>query len=115
MMEAEYGMERMHETMYTWSSRGPTYDGDRGVNISAPGERIGYCKIKFIGAAITSVPNYTLTKGRLMNGTSMASPSFCGGIANLLTAAKTNGIKYSPYRLAERFLNNFFQKYSRCS
>jgi len=69
---------------YTWTSRGPTADGDTGVDLFAP------------GGAITNIPLYSQQSHRRMNGTSMASPNACGNIAVLLSALKQHNLDYTP-------------------
>ena len=80
-------------TTYTWSSVGPTFDGDNGVNVAAP------------GGAITTVSNWCLQKTQLMNGTSMSSPHATGCVALLISACKAEGIPVSPARIRRAIEN----------
>ncbi|KTW27743.1 hypothetical protein T552_02182 [Pneumocystis carinii B80] len=94
MIKAEYSIfENVPEGKYTWSSRGPSTNGAKGLTIYAP------------GAAITSVPTYVLSRSQLMNGTSMSSPSACGGICLILSALKAQKIKYTPPRIYKAIEN----------
>jgi tripeptidyl-peptidase-2 len=94
MMHDQYAHRAPFEDLhYTWSSRGPTSDGDLGVVISAP------------GGAISPVPNWALQRHTLMNGTSMASPNACGSIALLLSGLHESGQSWTPHSI-RRALEN---------
>lgn len=90
MMDAEYAMlKKVKERPFTWSSRGPTSDGEEGVDIYAP------------GAAITSVPQCMIQRTQLMNGTSMSSPNCCGCISLLISGMKQSDVPYTPYLIRQ--------------
>ena len=94
MMSSSYSMlEELPETMFTWSSRGPTTDGDLGVTVSAP------------GGAITCVPNWCLKSKQLMNGTSMSSPNACGGIGKVIAALMAKNVAYTSAGVMRAIVN----------
>jgi tripeptidyl-peptidase-2 len=94
MMEAQYALrETFSDRPYTWTSRGPTFDGDLGVNLFAP------------GGAFAPVPQWTLQKNMQMNGTSMASPNCCGNFALVLSGLKAEKVPYNPESVRRAFEN----------
>jgi len=103
MMTAMYSTrEKLPGTPYTWTSRGPTIDGDRGVCVCAP------------GGAITSVPQFTLRGTQLMNGTSMASPHTCGALALVMSGLRARGVAWSPYSIKRALENSSTQLENLC-
>ena len=95
MMHDQYAHREPYEDLhYTWSSRGPTADGDLGVVISAP------------GGAISPVPNWSLRRHTLMNGTSMSAPNACGCIALLLSGLHEEGRSWTPHSIRRAVENS---------
>jgi len=83
MMEP-FSTEARAEALFQFSSRGPTADGAWGVSVCAP------------GAAVSSVPNWSLSLHEQMVGTSMATPSVSGAAALILSGLKAEKLNYSP-------------------
>lgn len=81
------------EQAFTWTSRGPTADGDLGVDICAP------------GGAISPVSRWSIQHRRLANGTSMSAPNACGNIALLMSGLKAEQIDYSPSSVRRAIVN----------
>jgi subtilisin family serine protease len=73
--------------LFDFSSRGPLPNGGLGVDFTAP------------GAALSSLPSWTLSKGENWNGTSMASPQMAGCVALLRCAAAAENLRQTPARI----------------
>lgn len=93
MARAQYAMQDSEELPYTWTSHGPTFDGDLGVDLFAP------------GGAWATVPRWTLNRSKQKNGTSMASPNCCGNFALVLSAIKASEHPWTPIAVRRAFEN----------
>lgn len=94
MMEAEYALrQKLPGNVYTWTSRDPCIDGGFGVTVCAP------------GAAIASVPQFTMSKAQLMNGTSMAAPHVAGSVALLISGLKQKNVNFTAFSIKRALWN----------
>ena len=73
--------------LFDFSSRGPLPTGALGIDFTAP------------GAALSSLPSWTLSKGENWNGTSMAAPQMAGVVALLRCGAMAESLAQSPARI----------------
>jgi tripeptidyl-peptidase-2 len=95
MLERQYGrFDVVPETLFDFSSRGPAADGALGVSVCAP------------GGAVSSVPNWSLSRHAQMSGTSMATPAVSGAVALVLSGLKAEGLGYSPASLRRALENS---------
>jgi len=77
-------LEDSADAVQQFSSRGPTKDGDFGVDLLAP------------GAAFASLSAETHQSTAMFNGTSMSAPSAAGVAALVLSAARANKLDTNP-------------------
>lgn len=73
--------------LFDFSSRGPLPNGGYGVDFTAP------------GAALSTLPSWTNSKGENYNGTSMAAPQASACVALLQCAAAAEGLLANPARV----------------
>ncbi|XP_053673936.1 tripeptidyl-peptidase 2 [Anopheles nili] len=94
MMEAEYALhQKLPANVYTWTSRDPCIDGGFGVTVCAP------------GAAIASVPQFTMSKAQLMNGTSMSAPHVAGSVGLIISGLKQKSVSYTAFSIKRALWN----------
>lgn len=86
--------EEAAEAAYHFTSVGPNRNGDRGVDIMAP------------GGATASLAFDQLRSSQLYHGTSMSAPSAAGVGALLVSAAKAEGIDHRPARIRAALMNS---------
>lgn len=77
-------IEESPDAALQFTSRGPTKDGDFGVDIMGP------------GAAWASHSSETISATNMSNGTSMSAPSVAGVAALVMSAAKQNDMDPRP-------------------
>jgi tripeptidyl-peptidase-2 len=90
----------------------PTFDGDIGVSLSAPGgavTQVGHkvvCFFSQLTHMLRKVPTWTLKAGQLMNGTSMSCPSASGAVALVISALLASKKAYTPVSLRRALENS---------
>ncbi len=85
-------VERSPDAALQFSSRGPTKDGDIGVDVMAP------------GAAWASYSAESLRGAEMINGTSMAAPNAAGVAALVISAAKQNQVAAPPVLMRQALM-----------
>ncbi len=85
-------VDRSPDAALQFTSRGPTKDGDLGVDVMAP------------GAAWAAYSAESLRGAEMINGTSMAAPNASGVAALVMSAAKQNGVKASAVLMRQALM-----------
>lgn len=104
---ADYGSRvTAHQSLFSFSARGPREDGGMKPEVVAPGAAVSSILTWMPGEGVPEA-GYELPAGYgMFNGTSMASPQATGVVALLLSAASATGTKATPAALRTALMSS---------